>query len=174
LGKGGLQTALPILEGSSDCFPTKGDLMVIFFSVVLKDLLERGRDYPWPKPAVCPRCGACRLCGHGYVGCFFDGFQHALLIKRYRCPDCRCVIRCRPNGYFKRFQAPIDTIRESISSKAQRGCWLKGISRCRQSHWWQALKRHIEAFFGHTFGGTRLEGFELLLSLGRSPVCRTI
>lgn len=148
--------------------------MVIFFSVVLKDLLEKGRDYPWPKPAACPRCGACRLWGHGYVSCFFDGFYHALPFKRYRCPDCRCVIRCRPIGYFKRFQAPVDTIRKSISSRAESGRWLKGISRCRQAHWLRALNRRIEAFFGHTFDGTRLEGFDRLLSLGRSPVCRAI
>lgn len=148
--------------------------MVIFFSVVLKDLLEKGRDYPWPKPAACPRCGACRLWGHGYIGCYFDGFYQALLIKRYRCPDCRCVIRCRPRGYFKRFQAPIDTIRKSILRKTENGRWLKSISHCRQAHWWRALKRRIEAFFGQTFSGTRLEGFDLLMGLGRTPVCRTI
>jgi hypothetical protein len=148
--------------------------MVIFFSVVLKDLLEKGRDYPWPKPADCPRCGSCRLWGHGYVGCFFDGFHYALLIKRYRCPDCRCVIRCRPRGYFKRFQASIETIRKSMSIKAKRGHWLKDVSACRQAHWWRALKRRIDAFFGLAFNGTPLEGFDLLLGLEHSPVCRAI
>lgn len=162
------------LSGIKRLIPSHGGLMVIFFSVVLKELLEKGRDYPWPRPDNCPRCGACRIWGHGYVDCFFDGFHHAFLIKRYRCPDCRCVIRCRPSGYFKRFQAPIETIRKSISSKEERCRWLKGVSCCRQAHWWRALKRRIEAFFGHGFGGTRMEGFDLLLGLGRNPVCRAI
>jgi hypothetical protein len=148
--------------------------MILFFSVILKDLAEKGRDYPWPRPAACPRCGACRLWGHGYVGCFFDGFYHALLIKRYRCPDCQCIIRCRPEGYFKRFRTPIKTIRKSISNKEGRGHWLEGISRCRQAHWWRALNRRIEAFFSYAFDGTRLAGFDLLLDLGRNPVSRTI
>ena len=150
----------------------KDGLMVLFFSVVLKELLEKGRDYPWPKPARCPRCGACRLWGHGYVSGFFDGFNQSLLLKRYRCPDCRSVMRCRPAGYFKRFQSSIETIRESIRSKAEKGRWLQGISRSRQGHWWRALKRRVCAVFGN--GRPPLKGFGDLQSLGHNPVSRAI
>lgn len=148
--------------------------MVIFFSVILKELSEKGRRYSWPRLERCPRCGACTVWGHGYVSAFFDGFNQPVLLRRYRCSDCRCVIRCRPSGYFKRFQASIDKIRASISSKAEKGSWLSDISRTRQAHWWRALKRRTTAFFGNTFHRVMVENFDRLISRGQVPVSRAI
>jgi len=110
--------------------------MIIYFSVVLKDLFNFGRDYPWPKPDRCPCCNGCRLWGHGFVSACFDGYDQLFWLKRYRCPDCRCVMRLRPEGYFKGFQASIATIRSSVVSKARAGRWIPGIGRTRQCHWW--------------------------------------
>jgi hypothetical protein len=59
-------------------------------------------------------------------------------------------------------------------SKEERGRFLSGLSRTCQAHWWRALKRRIEAFFGNTFQGTMAEGFDRLLALGRTPVTRAI
>lgn len=148
--------------------------MVIFFSVILKELFEKGRKYPWPRIDKCPKCGACKVWKHGYVTGIFDGFNQLLFLKRYRCPDCRCVFRCRPSGFFKRFQSPIDTIRKSILSKESKGRWLQGISRTRQAHWWRALKRRIAAFSGNTFRETMVKGFDYLRALCREPVTRCI
>jgi len=148
--------------------------MVIFFPVILKELSEKERKYQWPKPEKCPKCGTCRVWGHGYVAAFFDGFRQLLWLKRYRCPDCRCVIRCRPSGYFRRFQASIHTIRESIKARSASGQWLPGISRTRQAHWWRALSRRAAAFLEKTFSPVRAEDFDALLTLGKVPVTRAI
>lgn len=148
--------------------------MVLFISIILKELSEKGRAYPWPRIERCPKCGAHAVWGHGYVPAIFDGFNQPLLLKRCRCPGCRCVIRLRPSGYFTHFQSPIGTIRESIASKENKGRWLSGLSRTRQANWWRALKRRIAAFFGNTFQGTMAEGFDRLQALAMAPVCRVI
>jgi hypothetical protein len=77
--------------------------MILFSAVKLKELFKKERKYPWQKPNSCPRCNTCRLRGHGFAAANFDGYQCSLLLKLYRCPDCGCVIRPRPKGYFYRF-----------------------------------------------------------------------
>lgn len=136
--------------------------MVIFFPVILKQLFYLGRLYPWPKPKYCPRCGGHRLWGHGYVEAFFDGFSQALFLKRYRCPDCGCVIRLRPSGYFRRFQSSIASIRSSIKHKVKSGHWLVGLSRTRQCHWYRSLCKRIKAYLTDTWDLGIVAGFEEL------------
>ncbi|CAO0824693.1 hypothetical protein DFAR_830003 [Desulfarculales bacterium] len=51
------------------------------------------------------------------------------------CPACRAVIRLRPRGYWSRFQAPVETIRQSLFNKLARGRWDPGLPRSRQRHW---------------------------------------
>ena len=148
--------------------------MIIFFPVILKSLFEKGRDYPWLRPEKCPHCNNYKVWGHGFVGGLFDGFRQPLLLRRNRCPDCGCIIRCRPAGYFKRFQASIETIRCSISSKTEKGRWLPGISCSRLTHWWRALKRRMAAFLGNTWNLGVLEGFDYLLAQGQTPASRSI
>ena len=92
--------------------------MIIFIPVVLKTILKEGKKYSWPRPERCPRCDRYKVWGHGYVLSIFDGFIHSLWLKRYRCPQCHCIIKLRPAGYFKRFQASINTIRTSIVNKS--------------------------------------------------------
>ena len=95
--------------------------MIIFFPCVLKEIFKKGRNYPWPKPEKCPHCANYKVWGHGFVEAFFDGYNEPLVLKRYRCPVCGCVMRLRPSGYFKRFQASIKTIRSSIVSRVKTG-----------------------------------------------------
>ena len=148
--------------------------MVIFLSVKLKELFEQEREYPWQKPDNCPNCATQRLWGHGFAEAIFDGYDCPLLLKLYRCPDCGCVIRIRPKGYFKRFQAPIAVIRASITSKSTINRWLPGISRTRQGHWFRALRKRIKAYLTETWVGGVVAGFEYLLQLGQIPVSRFI
>ncbi len=148
--------------------------MIIFFWIDLKELYKKGRAYPWKRPGKCPHCGSYRLWGHGFVLAYFDGFINALILKRYRCPDCGKVFRCRPVVYFPRFQASVDTIPTSISSKAINGKWLRGISGTRRRHWYMALLRHIKAFLGNTWKNGVIRGFDALLSMGIVPVTRCI
>jgi len=148
--------------------------MVMFFVVKLKDLFEKQREYPWQKPDNCPCCNSPRLWGHGFVEAIFDGYDKPLLLKLYRCPDCGCVIRLRPKGYFKRFQASVETIRSSIRLKSTKNRWLSVISRTRQGHWFRALNKRITAYLTQAWGGGAIAGFDYLLQIGQTPVSRFI
>ncbi len=148
--------------------------MIIFSAVKLKDLFEKKRNYPWRKPTDCPRCNSYRLWGHGFAEAIFDGYNQPLLLKLYRCPDCGCVIRLRPKGYFQRFQAPLETIRSSITLKSTSNRWLPGISRSRQCHWFRALQKRINAYLTDIWAEGVVAGFETLLQLGQTPVSRLI
>ena len=148
--------------------------MVLFSAVKLKELFKKERDYPWQKPEDCPRCNSHRLCGHGFAEAIFDGYDRPLLLKLYRCPDCGCVIRLRPKGYFKRFQAAVETIRSSIACKSATNRWIAGVERTRQCHWFRALKRRIKAYLTETWVEGVVAGFDYLLQLGQTPVSRSI
>jgi hypothetical protein len=80
----------------------------------------------------------------------------------------------RPEGYFKRFQASVSTIRSSIVSKARTNKWLAGISRNRQRHWFRALCKRIKAYLTDTWHQGVVAGFDYLLQLGQTPASRTI
>jgi len=148
--------------------------MVLFIPVILKTLFDQGRKYAWPRPADCPHCGSATVWGHGFAEALFDGYNRPLLLKLYRCPDCGCVIRLRPEGYFKRFQAPIEIIRSSILLKSASNRWLAGIDRSRQCHWFSALKRRIAAYLSDTWRTGVVAGFDYLLQRGQIPVSRSI
>jgi hypothetical protein len=104
----------------------------------------------------------------------FDGFDAPLILKRYRCPDCGCIIRLRPKGYFKSFQASIDVIRSSIQSKVEKGKWIDGISRSRQQHWFKSLMKRIKAYLTDAWQQGILAGFEYFLKSAQNPVSRSI
>jgi hypothetical protein len=84
------------------------------------------------------------------------------------------VIKLKPAGYLKRFQAPIDIIRSSIGCRLEKGCWLSGISRSRQNHWFKALLRKVKAYFGDPGDSQILGAFDLLMARGQNPVSRRI
>jgi hypothetical protein len=153
---------------------SRSGAMVVFFPVILKRLFRLGRNYPWPKPDSCPRCSSCRLWGHGYVSACFDGYDQSFTLKRYRCPDCGCVIRLRPRGYFKRFQASVATIRSSVIFKAFENRWIGGVGRTRQRHWFNALRRKIKAHLTDAWSQGLVAGFDHLLQMGQIPVSRAI
>lgn len=150
------------------------EIMVIFFPVNLKDLFILGKKYPWPKPDRCPKCCSVRLWGHGFVPAYFDGYHQPLWLRRYRCPDCGCVIRLRPKGYFKRFQASIADIRASIVSKVCLNKWIGGLGRSRQCHWFRSLRRRIKVHLTDVWDQGIMAGFDHLLGLGQIPVSRAM
>jgi len=148
--------------------------MIIYCSVNFKKLVELGRKYPWPKPERCLNCNGSRIWGHGFVSAWFDGLDQAVEIKRCRCPDCKCVFRFRPKGFFKRFQAATATIRSSILLKVQAGKWMPGIGKTRQCHWFRALLRKIRAYLTDTWDKGILAGFDELVKRGLVPVSRAL
>ena len=165
---------LPPLQNRGPAGPTGNGEMIIYCAVKLKKLFKKKRDYPWHKPQSCPCCSSCRLWGHGFAPANFDGFSRPLLLKLYRCPDCGCVIRLRPTGYFKRFQASIETIRSSIAYKAATNRWIAGINRTRQGHWFRFLCKRIKVYLGDTWRQGIVAGFDYLLQRGQMPVSRAI
>ena len=148
--------------------------MIICFPVDFKKLIELGRDYPWPKPDKCLSCNGCRLWGHGFVLACFDCWHQSIEIKRCRCPDCGCVLRFKPEGYFKQFQAKIETIRSSIATKSRTGAWESDISSSRQQHWFRALERKIKAHLTDVWDKGILAAFDELIEKGIVPVSRSI
>ena len=148
--------------------------MILPVVVVLKDIYEKGRDYLWPRPEVCPMCKVRRPWGHGFVLAFFDGFTAGLLLRRYRCPQCGCVIRLKPQGYFDRFQSSIETIRSIIRDLVEKKLHFSGVSRTRKDHWLNALKRKARAYLGDPFQYRLLSAFDRLSEMGKIPVSRSI
>lgn len=170
---GGLKGATArVMYGPFD--PPKDVLMIIFVSVSIKDIVESGRDFPWPRPVICPRCEGTRVWCHGFVTAFFDGFDEQVILRRFRCPECRCVMRVRPAGYFERVQTSIETIRSCIGFRLEHGRWPMGSSRQRQGHWLRSLNRRVYAWFGREWSKRLLGGFDRLVSIGVNPVCRRI
>jgi len=150
----------------------KDVLMIFSVLVSIKEIVAKGRDFPWPRPRVCPRCHSDRMWGHGFVTAIFDGFLHQVLVKRWRCPECHCVLRVRPRGYFPRFQAPTEKIRSSIAFRLEHGRWPPGISRTRQGHWLRSLARKVCGYLGQAWRGHLLDGFDHLIRMNQTPVSR--
>lgn len=148
--------------------------MILPVVAILKEICEKGRKYLWPKPKVCPCCKAGRLWGHGFVCAYFDEEPEGVYLRRYRCPDCGCVVRLKPAGYFKRFQSSIATIRSCVCGRSDKARSLTMVSRTREAHWVKALKRKAKAYLGNFFGGDFPEAFDRLWGMGKIPVSRSM
>lgn len=154
--------------------PRNNVRMVISVAVKIKELLAKKRNYPWPRPEVCVRCGARKVWGHGFVTAWFDGFDAALYIRRWRCPTCGCVIRMKPCGYYKNFQASIESIRSRIFHRLKTGRWPPGLSHTRQGHWLHALIKNVHVYLGNQWKGGLIKAFDRLIEKGKIPVTRSI
>ncbi len=152
----------------------KDVLMIFSVLASIKEIVAKGRDFPWPRPTMCPRCAGHRVWYHGFVTAFFDGFGKEVFLRRYRCPECRCVIRARPSDYFKRVQASIETVRSSIAFRLEHARWPAGTSRSRQGHWLRSLTRRVCARFGQGWSNRLMEGFDELMLKNENPISRRI
>ncbi|MBW2109573.1 MAG: hypothetical protein JRI36_13045 [Deltaproteobacteria bacterium] len=146
--------------------------MILPVRVKLKDISEQGKNFKWERPSQCPRCDSVRVWEHGFVTAYFDDFDECLYLRRFRCPDCGCVIRMKPEGYFKRFHAPVDVIRSCLHQRLRCGRWSPLLGKSRQRHWLLALKRKTAAFLGFTHN--LLSAFDRLMGMGQIPVSRGI
>jgi hypothetical protein len=154
--------------------PPTDKVLILFVAAKIKEILARGKGYPWPRPEYCPRCRLSGVWGHGFVLAYFDGLSEGLWLRRYRCPLCGCLLRLRPDGYLSRFQANVESIRSSLSHRLEKGRWPPCLSRSRQGHWMRALRRKVAAYLGKTWGGSLMAAFDHLLAWGRNPVSRSI
>ena len=144
--------------------------MLHFVDLILKDVFEQGRDFKWTKPSRCPRCRYYNVWGHGFVERLFDHFPSPLLIKRFRCNHCGCIICCRPTSHFARIQSSSKSIKSNIAYRITYGRWLSGIPPSRLRHWLLNLKRKILAHLGLQDNHDLLQGYDKLLLSGLIPV----
>jgi hypothetical protein len=107
------------------------------------------------------------------VEAFFDGFGQALFLRRYRCPDCKVILRLRPKEYFPRFQASILTILSGLSYRLQFHHWPSFLSRQRGGHWLRALWRRVRSHWGFKWRRDPVEAFWDLWERGVVPVSRS-
>ncbi|MBN2420311.1 MAG: hypothetical protein JXL81_13055 [Deltaproteobacteria bacterium] len=148
--------------------------MIIYIKALIKDIFEFGREYPWPRPRSCPRCGHSTVWGHGYIAALFDGYDKALQLKRYRCPCCGCVICLRPSSHLSRFQVSTEKIRTTLSIRIKTGRWPPDCSVSRAGHWLRSLKRKSFTFFGYSAGKDLIRVFDYLLLIGVNPASRSM
>lgn len=173
--KGTVLAAPPSLLRAKKPHASKAQLLILFMNLCVKTLVELGRNYPWQRPERCPRCSGARVWGHGFVLAYFDpaGAQ-CVFLKRYRCPQCRAVIRVRPSGYWKRIQASIAAVRQCIMDRLKTGRWPVQSHPARQRHWLRALKQSVRVHLGMSWAERWEEGFEELLRRGICAVSRSV
>jgi hypothetical protein len=137
--------------------------MIHFVSVILKDIIELGKNYPWERPAICPRCGHYRLWGHGFVQRYFRGFSSSLFLKCYRCPSCSCVLTLRPDSHFPRIRSSKAVIRNHLAHRQEFGHWPRSdLARSNLRYWLNNLKRRTIAFLDNRWIMGLLVAFDQL------------
>jgi hypothetical protein len=143
--------------------------MIWQVAVELNEVFAQGRNYSWPRPNGCLRCGRFQVWGHGFVGRYFDGFDERLLLRCYRCPGCRCVMTPRPAGYVRRVQATVAWIRDELGHRLEHGRWRHSPAP-RMRHWLRNVRQHALAWLGWTEMDGLLDAFDRLLAAGVVPM----
>jgi hypothetical protein len=161
-------------EGLGPAHPTN-KVLILFVEVCVKRLVEQGRKYRWERPERCPKCQSVRVWGHAYVSAYFDeAGSQSVFLKRYRCSECRVVIRLRPAGYWRRIQASIAVVRQCVLCRLEKGRWPPGCNCARGRHWLRALKRQVRTHLGMSYAERIAEGFLELISRGVCAVSRAV
>jgi hypothetical protein len=141
----------------------------------VKRLVELGCQYPWQRPERCPKCQGVRVWGHGYVTAYFDeAGSQGVFLKRYRCGECRVVIRLRPSGYWRRIQAAVAAVHQCVLHRLEKGRWPPGCNAARGRHWLRALKRQVRTRLGMSYAERIAEGFSELVRRGVCAVSRAV
>lgn len=153
----------------------KRDFMIYFVTVLLKDIFDHGKDFPWVRPAACLNCDHYMVWGHGFVPRYFDEFVDCLYMKCYRCPLCRCVMTSRPDTHFSRIRCCKETIRTLLALRITTGCWFRSsLSLPRMRHWLANLKRQVLAHLTDSWKEGLVYGFDRLLDMRFVPVSRSM
>jgi hypothetical protein len=175
MGEKGKVLPTPFSPKWGEPHASEEQVLILFMDLCVKTLAGLGRNYRWQRPECCPRCAGVRVWGHGFVVAYFDvaGAQ-CVFLKRYRCPECRVVIRVRPLGYWKRIQASVEAVRQCVIDRIGTGRWPPGSNPARQRHWLRALKRQVVAQLGMSFAQRLEEGLEELLRRGICAVSRSV
>ena len=154
--------------------PPKQVIMISFVDVSLKAIFFQGRDFLWQRPAKCLRCANWIVWSHGYVQRNFEGFSVPLWLRRYRCPECGCIIQMSPSSHFSRFQSSRNAIRSALVQRISDEKWPPGQVSGRMRHWLRNLRRQIRAHLTEKWKSGLIKGFDRLAAMGHVPVSRSI
>jgi hypothetical protein len=154
---------------------SEAQVLILFVDLCVKRLVELGRKYQWQRPERCPKCQGVRVWGHGYVTAYFDeAGSQGVFLKRYRCGECRVVIRLRPSGYWRRIQAAVAAVHQCVLHRLEKGRWPPGCNAARGRHWLRALKRQVRTRLGMSYAERIAEGFSELVRRGVCAVSRAV
>jgi len=84
------------------------------------------------------------------------------------------VLTVRPNSYWRRFQASIADVRNSLAHRFDELRWKKNRSASRQRHWLKGLLTKIRLHLRPGWTGNPMDAFEQLLASGVCPAGRSI
>ena len=126
-------------------FSVISTIMICHQDVCLHQLQELGTKFNWIRPAC--TCDRPKVWGHGCVLRFFDGFPHALSIRRFRCARCRRVFTMRPSAFYARFQTAIAAIFACLLHRLESAHWPAGAARQRAGHWLRAFGTKARVHF---------------------------
>lgn len=143
--------------------------LVLPVAADVNDIARLGRNFPWVKPACCPRCQQ-PLWWHGFVLAYFAPLVEGIFLRRLRCSCCKAVHRLRPQEYWKRFRSSVPEIQRCVEQRTASGRWLSELPRSRQRQWWRRLHRMAVAVLGLTFAEGAMESFRALVTRGIVPV----
>jgi hypothetical protein len=149
-------------------------IMIIECNVSIKEILEKGKKFPWIKPKLCPCCGDFLLWGHGFTLCYFNFIDTGIYLKRYRCCSCKSLIKLKPAGFFKKFRTSVKIIKKSIQKRIKKKKIFKNVSRSTQDYWLRNLRKNVRAVLGEEWKDRLIEGFKRLLAIGIVPVSSSI
>jgi hypothetical protein len=85
------------------------------------------------------------------------------------------VYTIRPADYWPSHHTPAQTIVSGLTYRLTHGFWDKTLrlTRQRQGHWLQALKKNIKMRLGMSFSRGMMAGLHELVLLSMVPVVRT-
>lgn len=143
--------------------------MVLHVAADVNEIARLGKDFPWIKPAGCPRCHQ-PLWWHGFTLAYFPPLVAAVFLRRLRCSCCKAVHRLKPDGYWRRFRTPIIEIQSCVEHRTVSGRWCSEQPRERQRQWWRRLRRLAAAVLGLAIAGDTMHSFQALFEKGFIPV----
>ncbi len=117
--------------------------MILYFAVNVKTLSESGKDYPWQKPQICPRCNSRRLWWHSFVHRCFSEVSKKAYVKKCICADCGSVHTLRPVTHLSRFQYSLLVITRCLLKKIRSHRWRPSVTRQNQQYWFKVLRMRL-------------------------------
>jgi len=131
--------------------------MILSININIKELSVLGKSFKWQKPSHCPRCKNSKLWGHGFVNFYFDGYKNSLILKRYRCFSCHCIITMKPTGFWNKYQTSIEKIYKTLKFRLEKHCWPPWTTRQKAGHWIKAFTINVRMLKFRRFIGKKLD-----------------